>query len=242
LDGIDQNFKRNVDRLLSQYGIEPKNYQLYYQALSHPSAARNQHESYEILEFLGDSLVLVHVVSNLVHKFPKEHVGNLSKAKSRIVSGEKLSKVGYSLKLDKLVRIDRSAYNQKNRLSPSIMADIFEAFVAAIFLDHGMLKTRRFLKHTLCDLISVDIKERCDEDFKSILQEKIQRRYKQIPIYKLIKTVGPDHDKRFYIQVFFRNTGMGKGDGRNKKEAEQKAADKTLKKIDYFFKKIDKSH
>ena len=241
LDAIEQNFKRNIDRLLAPFDIKPKDYRLFFQALSHPSTAQSQHESYEVLEFLGDSLVLVHVVAHLVRKFPKEHVGNLSKAKSRIVSGEKLSQVGYGLKLDKLVRIDRSAYNKKNKLSPSIMADIYEAFVAAIYLDLGLMKTKKFLKCTLGDLINVDIKERCDEDFKSMLQEKIQRRYKQIPIYKLVKTSGPDHDKRFFMQVFFRNTGMGKGDGRNKKEAEQKAAAKTLKKLDSYFKKIDKS-
>ena len=240
MNTIDHNFKRNIDRLLARFEITPKKYELYFQALSHPSSTQSQHESYEIMEFLGDSLVLVHVVTHLVRKFPNEHVGNLSKAKSRIVSGEKLSQVAYGLKLDKLVRIDKSAFNKKNKLSPSIMADIFEAFVAAIYLDHGMTRTKKFLKCTLEGLINVDLKERCYEDFKSMLQEKIQRNYKQIPIYKLINTMGPDHDKRFYMQVFFRNIGMGKGDGRNKKEAEQKAAAKTLKKIDYYFKKIDK--
>lgn len=237
----DYNFKRRIKRLLKRFGLEPKNYDLYFHAFTHPSAAENISESYELLEFLGDSVILIHVVRKLVRKYPDERVGLLSKAKSQIVSGEALASVAFDLKLDKYVRIDESIIKYGKGISTNVMADIFEAFVGAIFIDLGMLKVKSFLDPTLKESVNTDLNKRREEDFKSILQEEVQRSFKQIPLYEMIKTSGPDHDKIFYIRAKLRGVNMGKGKGRNKKEAEQEAACKTLKRLNYYFNQIKRN-
>lgn len=237
----DYNFKRRIKRLLNRFGLEPKNYDLYFHAFTHPSASEKTCESYEILEFLGDSVILIHVVRKLVNKYPDERVGLLSKAKSQIVSGEALANVAFGLKLDKYVRIDDSIMKYGKGLSSNVMADIFEAFVGAIFTDLGMQKVNIFLEPALKESVNIDLNKRREEDFKSILQEEVQRSFKQIPIYEMIKTSGPDHDKVFYIRTKLRGVNMGKGKGRNKKEAEQEAACQTLKRLNHYFKQIKRN-
>jgi len=228
-----------LKRFLAGFGLEPKDYSLYFSAFTHPSASKNPADSYERLEFLGDSVILIHVVHQLVKKHPDGRVGLLSKAKSRIVSGDTLAGVANDLKLDKFIRVDDSIQKFGKGISNGIMSDLFEALVGAIFLDLGYLKARKFMRMTLVDVINVDLNKRRDEDFKSILQEEIQKIYKQIPQYELEKTAGPDHDKKFFMRVKFRGVNLGRGNGRNKKEAEQEAAAKTLKRLKYFLKQID---
>jgi len=236
----DAKFQKRVDTLLKKFDLVPENYEYYYQAFTHPSAASHPSKSYEVLEFLGDSIVLIHVILRLWRKHPDTEVGILSRAKSQIVSGGSLAKISYKLKLDKLIRYDDSILNAQKKISNNVMADVFEALVAAIFLDLGIRKVQKFLTKIFNDILSEDLAKTCHEDNKSILQETFQKYYKQIPQYKLIKTSGPDHDKKFYIQAYFRNVPLGNGAGRTKKIAEQEAACKTLKKIDYYRKRIDK--
>lgn len=237
----DYNYKRRLKRFLKKFDIEPKDIDLYVRAFTHTSASEKPSESYEILEFLGDSIILAHVVDKLVRKYPKHKVGILSKAKSQIVSGETLAAISYNLKLDKYVRMDVSITNTHRKISPGIMADVFEALVGAIFQDQGYKKISRFLVLTLKDTIDIDLSERTASDYKSILQEEIQRRYKQIPHYEMFKSTGPDHDKTFYARVHFNGIYMGKGKGKCKKEAEQEAASNTLERRDHYFAKIDKA-
>ena len=240
MPGADYNYKRRIKRLLKRFDMEPKNMEIYLKAFTHTSAVRRTSESYELLEFLGDSIILVHVVSMLVQLYPASRVGLLSKAKSQIVSGETLSNIAFDLKLDKYIRIDPSISKSGKNISPGIMADILEAFVGAIYIDLGFMKVKKFLDKILKDAINLDLQKRTSSDYKSILQEEIQRRYKRIPSYELYKSTGPDHDKTFYVRVSFNNISMGKGKGKSKKEAEQIAASKTLERMSYYFRKIDR--
>jgi ribonuclease-3 len=235
----DYNYKRKVKRLLDRFGIVPKDYNVYFAAFTHPSAAEYPYQSYETLEFLGDSVILVYVVHSLVLKFPHGRVGLLSKAKSQIVSGDSLAHIALELGLDKYVHADEALVKQGKGISNSVMADIFEAFTGAIFLDQGMGKVRKFLGEILDDMINIDLQQRRSEDFKSILQEEIQRRYKKIPCYLLTMTKGPDHDKIFFVRASFEGVHMGRGKGRSKKEAEQEAAEKSIEKLDKYCKLID---
>lgn len=237
----DYNYKRKVKRLLDRFGIEPKDYDYYYAAFTHPSAAEYPCQSYEILEFLGDSLILVFVVNELVTKYPRGRVGLLSKAKSQIVSGDSLAHIALDLGLDKYVQADESLVKHGKGISHSVMADVFEALTGAIYLDQGMIKVKKFLSEILDEIISIDLQQRCSEDFKSILQEEIQKRYKKIPCYILTMTKGPDHDKIFYVRASFEGVDMGRGKGRSKKEAEQEAAEKSIGKLDKYFKLIDEA-
>jgi ribonuclease-3 len=235
----DYNYKRKVKRLLDRFGIEPKDYDFYFAAFTHPSAAQYPCQSYETLEFLGDAIILVYVVHSLVMKFPRGRVGLLSKAKSQIVSGDSLAHIALELGLDKYVQADEALLKHGKGISNSVMADVFEAFIGAIFLDQGMTKAKKLMGEILDDMINIDLHQRKCEDFKSILQEEIQRRYKKIPCYLLTMTKGPDHDKIFYVRASFEGVDMGRGKGRSKKEAEQEAAAKSIDKLDKYFKQID---
>jgi len=236
----DSKFQKKIDNLLKKFDITPKNYKYYFMAFTHPSAAENTLESYEHLEFFGDAIVLCHVVYELTKTHPESEVGILSRAKSHIVSGDNLAKVAFKLKLDKIVRYDESILNSHGKISNNIMADILEAFCAAVYLDLGAKKVQQFLIKVFDEILKEDLMKGCHGDYKSILQERIQQLYKEIPKYALMKTSGPDHDKTFHIKVCFHGVEMGTGKGRTKKIAEQEAAAKTLKKFEVYKTRIDK--
>jgi ribonuclease-3 len=240
LIAADSQYKRKLKKFLTGHGFQPRNLDLYIQAFTHSSAARKPDESYELLEFLGDSAILAYVVRKLVEQYPHCKVGLLSKAKSQIVSGETLSHIAYEVKLDRFILIDESIHKSSGRIPPGIMADTLEALTGAILLDLGIVKVRKFLGNLLTEAINIDLRKQTASDYKSILQEELQRRYKKIPSYELVKTSGPDHDKTFYVGAIFAGIKMGRGKGRCKKDAEQHAACETLNKLDMYVKRINR--
>jgi ribonuclease-3 len=203
-------------------------------ALTHKSFA-NEHSPQlphnERMEFLGDAVVSLVVGHLLMASHPEWSEGELSKARSALVSATGLADLAQSLDLGQALRLGRGEERTGGRTKPSILADSFEAMTAAVYLDGGYDAVfdvmRRLFESRLDDALR-GIHER---DPKTHLQERIQAVYKRAPCYDLVSTHGPEHDLRFTVELLVDNTPLAKGVGRTKKEAEQRAAATVLERI-----------
>ncbi|MEO7993113.1 MAG: ribonuclease III [bacterium] len=232
-----EHWYAGMTALLERWQLEAKDWAHYQRAFTHPSVVPDQAQSYELYEFMGDAIIDVIVIEHLVRSYPSEIVGNLAKAKSRVVSTQELAAVCSSLGLEQLLLFE-SISGRVRELSQGVRADLYEAFIGAIFLDRGYLAARKVLKDTLSDVLDVDIESRRAEDFKSLLQEKVQSLFKEVPSYDVVTTTGPEHDKEFRVLASFRGLHLAQGRGRSKKEAEQDSARKTLAAFERYFQPV----
>lgn len=220
-----------MTNLEEKLGYHFQNPDLLRTALSHSSYANEHHlQSYERFEFLGDSILGMFVAEFLFTHFPKLSEGNLTRTRARLVCEEALVEVAHDLGLSQEIQLGRGELIHGAR--PSICADVVEALLAAIYLDGGVDEARQFV--TTFILSRNPEKYSGVKDFKSALQELVQKRTNQNLNYQLVDQRGPDHMKEFEVEVFVNDQSMGKGIGRSKKEAEQQAA-----KTAYFFLKED---
>jgi ribonuclease-3 len=182
-------------------------------------------DSYERLEFFGDSVLGLVIAQYLFEHHPDWDQGLLSKAKSSIVQEAPLAQVALRLGLDQYMELSPSEEQTGGRQRPSILADVLEAVIGAIYLESGMEVARWFVLEQLHDFIMrVRGGDVNPDDFKSKLQEVAQAIWRKAPIYRVTKEAGFAHDRRFYVQVIFDEQPIGEGSGRSKKEAEQAAA------------------
>lgn len=202
---------------------EFKNQDIVFEAFTHSSAKEMGLPCNERLEFLGDS-ILGHIVSEyLFKKFPNHEEGDLSVIKSVLVSSKFLSRAAKKLKFDDLILTGKGISDRK--IPSSILANTFEAVIAALYLDSGFEKAREFVMSTLIDDAIKDILEnQYERNYKSILQDYAQKHVLALPTYKVTREVGPDHRKRFQVMVEVDGHEYGPTWGYSKKEAEQKAA------------------
>jgi ribonuclease-3 len=227
------NYKtQDITPLLERYGIEPHNYHLYQMAFTHSSCNGlygNSHDDYERLEFLGDSVVGM-VVSELCFIYhPEMDQGSLSVLKAQFIRTE--SESAYALKLGfaGYIRVGVS-YKEPIERSYSVLEDVFESFIGAVYLDQGVLFAYKMVR----SFFEEDIKNGHiikEENPKSELQEAMQADHKESVHYKILLEEGPAHAKHFISAVYFEETEMGRGEGHNKKEAETAAARDALKKL-----------
>lgn len=206
-----------------------KNKQLLKIAITHKSwAVEHKTEDHnERLEFLGDS-VLATIISEYLYKnFPQKTEGELSKLKASLVSKQQLSKWAKELNLGKYILLSSSEELSGGRKKDTILAGVFEAILGAIYLDQGIEKCRDFI---FGKFLSKGIKIEL-EDYKSILQEVIQKELKLLPVYEIVKETGPDHAKEFDCIVKVGSDILGYGRGKTKKQAQQNAAKKALENI-----------
>jgi ribonuclease-3 len=207
-----------------------KNAKLAVQALTHSSAKDKDYPCNERLEFLGDA-ILGHVISeHLFHHFPGYEEGDLSTMKSIIVSAKTLSEKARELELDRVIILGRGL-TEKRQLPRSILCNAFEAVVAALYLDGGMETARTFILGNLKMKVDEILKDEHEKNYKSLLQDYAQRRVNAIPVYRVMKEVGPDHKKMFQVVVELNSTQYGPAWGANKKEAEQRAAKLALEQL-----------
>lgn len=204
-------------------------------AITHPSATegRSLKYSYERLEFLGDSILGAIVATLAFHEFHELDEGGLTRIKVALVSGSSLSELAMSLGFADCIVFGLSEAGTGRRGLHSALENVYEATVAALFLDGGMDAAVTFVKRTLIPRMSIDM-AREPENPKSALQEKLQEDG-ITPTYKLIETQGPPHDRTFVAQVFAGEQGLAQGTGRTKKEAESQAARTTLARLGEFF-------
>jgi ribonuclease-3 len=190
----------------------------YEQDLPNPALACNQR-----LEFLGDAVLELITTRYLYDRFPSLSEGELSRLRSGLVNTRKLSLYAAEFNLGLYLRLGRGEEQQDGRNKVSILADTFEALLAAVYLDGGLLAALHLLRPIL-ERQMLDWEEGQDKDYKSILQEKIQALWLEPPQYKLLAATGPDHQKIFEVAVTAQGKTLAAGTGKSKKQAEQEAA------------------
>ena len=224
-----------MQKLEETIGYRFRNRKLLETALTHSSFANERHdsgeESYERLEFLGDS-ILGHITADyLYHHEPPIPEGRMTRLRAELVCEQSLHRIAQRLELGKYMRLGKGEERTHGRERPSILADMVESILAAMYLDSGSLEEpRRFVMNEL--LLQADLGEQHrSEDYKTALQELIQRKPNQIISYDMLSQSGPDHDKTFVFQVLVNGVPVGQGRGRSKKEAEQMAAREALESL-----------
>jgi ribonuclease-3 len=213
---------------------KPKNWKLFLQALIHRSYLQlidEQWESNERLEFLGDAILGFVVAEYLFNTYPEMEEGNLTKFRSRLVNRKILAQRSKELYLSNFLLLSTSAAQSIDNGSESIVADAFEAIVGALYLDGGYEAARKFIHSSLLENPEVINYAMMDDNYKSALLEYVQARSLGIPHYSVTHEEGPEHDRRFTVNVIIGAESWGIGTGRSKKEAEQSAAAKAIERI-----------
>ena len=221
------NISRFEDTI--KYTFENKSYIL--EALTHSSYS-NENKDYkfnERLEFLGDSVLSIVISDYLFKKEKNLPEGELTKLRANIVCEESLSEVAAQINLGEFLLLGKGEEATGGRERISILADALEAVIAAIYLDGGLEEAKRFIFEYMEQIIENSIKGKIFRDYKTYLQEILQSKGEQNIWYKLIEEKGPDHNKRFVMEVGVNDEVLGVGEGKSKKDAEQVAAKNALK-------------
>ena len=212
-------------------GYKFKDIRLLENALTHSSYANENHKkSNERLEFLGDSVLSIIMSDYLYKKMSDTNEGDLSKLRASLVCEQSLDKVARRIGLDEALMLGRGEEMSGGRKRPSIVSDAFEAVLAAIYLDSDIETARNWLLPLMKDDIEDAIAGRRSDDYKTTLQEKIQKNHAGTISYNLVKEEGQAHLKSFTVQVLLDGKKIGTGTGSSKKEAEQNAAKMALSK------------
>jgi len=213
-------------------GIPLKSTQLFTLAMRHRSATPNVCDSYERLEFFGDSVLGLVVAQYLYEHHPNWDQGLMSKAKSSVVQEAPLAEIAKKLGLEVCLELSASEEATGGRQRASILADIVEAVFGAIYLESGLEVARWFILEQLHPyLMRISSGDVNPDDFKSKLQEIAQSIWRKTPTYRVARELGGSHDRQFIVEVVFDNEVIGEGRGRSKKEAEQAAASEAIEAI-----------
>ena len=224
-----------MQKLEEKIGYAFRAPELLRTALTHSSYANERHgescQSYERLEFLGDS-ILGYVTAEFLYRHePRLPEGRMTRLRAELVCEQSLHQVALRLGLGECMRLGRGEEHTGGRERPSILADMVESIIAAMYLDSGSLEEpRRFIMAQILKDAEIGETHR-SADYKTELQELVQRKANQIIAYELIGESGPDHCKVFSFRVSINGVSAGEGSGRTKKEAEQMAACEALRKL-----------
>jgi len=226
--------RNNIDQCEKKIGYLFKKQDLLLQALTHSSYAyENQQDDIsdnEVLEFLGDSVLGLIIADFVCSTYPDLSEGELSKLKSAAASTSALDYFAREFKLDKYIRLGKGEDRSGGRKKKTILAGTYEAVIAAIYLDGGIEPAQTFVLKFLRSLFKgINIEKFFVNNYKSALQEYLQRKNATSPIYKTVTIKGPDHKKSFVVQVFAEDKLLAKAKGNSRKEAEKMAAQKALK-------------
>ncbi len=219
-----------MEKLEEKIGYRFRNRELLVTALTHSSYANERHgeaQSYERQEFLGDSILGLVTAEFLFTHEPPLPEGRMTRMRAELVCEASLHKTALELGLGSYMRLGRGEEHTGGRERPSILADMVEAIIAAIYLDSGMDEARRFILARVLRDAAFDDSHR-SADYKTRLQELVQRKSNQVIAYDLVEETGPDHDKTFTFEVLINGAVSGRGSGKTKKEAEQMAAARAL--------------
>jgi len=209
-------------------GVTFRNPDLLEQALTHRSflgcTGGDPHYSNERMEFLGDAVLELIVIDHLYGVYDGDREGALTKKKGLLVSRKVLANSAEWMKLGQYVLLSPAERDAGGPTRTSILADTLEAVIAAIYLDQGLEAARKFVHQRLLAHTDSIIGDLSKANFKSQLQEYVQAKFKTHPRYRVVTEVGPDHRKLFTVEVSIRGRLLGRGQGYNKKEAQQNAA------------------
>lgn len=210
------------------------NQKLYESAFIHRSflnETKEKIESNERLEFLGDSILSFIISSYLFKTYPHFDEGILTNLRSLVVNTKSLAKAAEKLNFGQFLKLSKGEEESNGRKNESILANTFEAFIGALYLDQDIDAVREFLAHTIIPKIEEYVQKKVFKDPKSLLQEYVQSKKKNSPVYKVLQEVGPAHAKTFTIGVFVDEDQLGEGVGHSKQEGEEKAAEQALEQL-----------
>jgi ribonuclease-3 len=223
----DAERKRELSLFQKQARIRFRSLELLNLAFSHRSFANEQGDGVdnnERLEFFGDSVIGVVVSEYLVTALPDKSEGDMAKIKSFVVSEDSLADIAMHLRLDNFILIGKGEEYSGGRSKKALLADAMEAIIGAYYLDSGFKAARSFVRELLIPEIDKVLEDRHRKDYKTLLQEYVQKKFRSYPRYRVVERKGPDHNRVFWIEVTVNNRTYGPGTGKNKKEAEQEAA------------------
>lgn len=178
----------------------------------------------ERLEFLGDAVLELIVTKYLYETYPHQNEGDLTAYRSALVNAVTLGDLASALGFNDMMKLSKGEAKDVHRARSSILADAYEAFVGALYLDQGYDAANNFIQKTLLIMTDDIIRKGLYKDAKSFVQEKSQELYSLTPNYKVLSEEGPDHDKLFLIGIYFGDEKVAEGSGKSKQEAETKAA------------------
>lgn len=216
-------------------GYTFKNKELLHEALSHSSYAnevKRGRNSNERLEFLGDSVLSIVVSKHLFTHFKHLPEGELTKIRASLVCEKALFEFSKKIDLGKHILLGKGEENSGGRTRPSIVSDAFEAVIAAVFLDGGMEEAEKYVLSFIPKNLEANSSKSL-HDYKTMLQEIIQKNPEERVEYVLADQTGPDHDRKFVVQVRLNSNVIGTGEGHSKKQAEQAAAHEALRLMGY---------
>ena len=220
-----------LSKLEKLVGHTFRNKDLLEQALCHRSYA-NEHPGKKIqdnerLEFLGDAVVNLIAGHILMKRYPEMKEGDLSKMRAQLVNESSLAIVARNLELGNFIKLGKGEVQSGGKEKKSILADTYEAIIAAVYLDSGFEVSFTIVDRHFSSFSSPALMDEADLDHKSRLQELVQLTHRITPVYRVISETGPDHDKTFEVQLNIKDIST-KGKGKNKKSAEQNAAGKAF--------------
>lgn len=220
-----------LNELQRHLGIDFKDTNLLVQALTHKSFSHENEEHpkhNERLEFLGDSVLGLVINDYLYNSYPDLREGDLAKIKSVLVSEATLSSISKSLKLGEHIQLGKGEQLSGGRERKALLEDVFEALVGAVYLDQGIDRARKFILKVFYGKFEMIKEEGFFVDYKTIFQEKVQKKKRTTPNYEIVKEEGPNHNRIFYVNAVVDGEVYGQGSGKTKKEAEQNAAHKAI--------------
>jgi ribonuclease-3 len=232
-------FGSELEPLERRLGYRFKDRGLLEHALTHRSRVHEDASGgvfdNESMEFLGDSVLGFVIAAMLFREFPQHNEGQKSKLKASLVSSTALARLAERLNIGEFLILGRGEEKTGGRLKHAIIADCYEALIAAIYLDGGIEPAERFIERQFAELIRearrTGAAASFTEDWKSALQEFLQSAGRGLPVYRLAGEVGPDHRKSFVVEILVEGVAVAKAEGRSKKEAAQTAAKAALETL-----------
>jgi ribonuclease-3 len=232
-------FGSELEPLERQIGYRFRDRGLLEHALTHRSRVHEDASGgvfdNESMEFLGDSVLGFVIADMLFREFPQHNEGHKSKLKASLVSAASLARLGEAINLGEFLILGRGEEKTGGRRKRAIIADCYEALIAAVYLDGGIDAARSFIERQFASLIAearrTGTAAAFTDDWKSALQEWLQSRGRGLPAYRLAAEIGPDHHKRFLVEVLVDGAPIAQAEGRSKKEAAQAAARAALESL-----------
>ncbi len=224
----------DFSQLEKKLNLKFKNKDLLTQAFIHRSYL-NESPNFRIshnerLEFLGDAVLEQIVTEYLFEAFPQKPEGELTSLRAALVNAKMLAKIASLLGFNDFLLLSQGEQREMGKSRQYILANAFEAFIGALYLDRGMKVCGKFIKEYLIKELSDIIKNNLYKDAKSKFQEEAQEKEEVTPSYKVLSELGPDHERSFIVGVFLRDKLIGEGKGSSKQEAEEEAAKQALSK------------
>lgn len=232
MEQLDPEREKELQELESKLSVSFLNRALLNQSLTHSSYGyENNCPDNERLEFLGDAVLKLAVSGYLYNKFPSHPEGDLTKIRAAVISDDTLGKVAARLEMGNYLLLSVNEKKNGGQKRKSNLANALEAIIGAVYLDAGIGKARDLIIEFLREEIEIVSRVGYIRDYKSALQEYSQKNKWDLPHYRTLKETGPKHRRVFWIEVKLRAKRYGIGRGRNKKEAEQRAACMALRKV-----------